>query len=327
MRTHFQRQDRIDAPLYVVTTLFNSARYRTRWKHWEDFAKAVDEQPNAVLYTVEIAFGERHHVIPDPPAGSRHRVIRLRTSHEIWLKENATNIGVAHVLADHPDCRYLAWVDADVRFARDDWADETVQRLQHYDVVQMWSQYQDLTHDHELIGTSPSFMANYVKGEHKKHPPKGHYPHDHPKRGYPGAPGLAWACTRRAWDLLGGLLDVTILGAGDWYMAHGFVGYDCVPSLHNHPRYLEDVRLWQERAALLNRNVGVVPGLAIHRFHGHKVSRKYGTREQILVRTQFDSRRHISRDGQGLLQFTGLCPPELRDAVRRYLHERNEDGF
>lgn len=43
-------------------------------------------------------------------------------------------------------------MDADVQFSRADWAQETVQQLQHYHVVQMWSMCQDLNVDHEVMG-------------------------------------------------------------------------------------------------------------------------------------------------------------------------------
>jgi hypothetical protein len=314
--THFQRPDTLPYPLHVVTPLFNSARYRTRWKHYEDFAKRVEEA-GAILHTVEVAFGDRAHL----PESVGHTV-RLRTSHEMFFKENAINVGVQHLPSDW---RAVAWVDADVRFARDDWANETLHRLQHYAVVQMWSQYQDVTADHEVIGTMPSFVANYAAGRLKNyHCHTGYYG----RKGYPGAPGLAWACTREAWDTMGGLLDVCILGAGDWYMAHGLcgVGDERMVNRKNHPRYRSAILEWWERAHHLRTNVGVVPGLALHSWHGPKVHRKYGSRERILIETQYDSSRHVTKDWQGLLQLTPHAPIELRDRVRQYMHERNEDA-
>lgn len=281
----------------------------------------VEEQPNTVLHTLEIAFGERDHVTGKDDCGSR--LIQLRTNHELWFKENGLNVAVQHL---PNDWRYVAWIDADVRFVRDDWANETLHRLQHYDVVQMWSQYQDYTADHELIGTAFSFMENYRRGYRIGQNEKLCYPYG--KKGYPGAPGLAWAARRGAWDILGGLLDVCILGAGDWYMAHGLVGAvtDRMVNTANHPDYRRRIFEWQERADALRRNIGVVPGMIHHRWHGPKIHRRYGTREQILIETQYDATRHVYRDGQGLLQFSHMAPVELRDRVRAYLHERNEDA-
>lgn len=319
MSTLFQRPDHLHAegPLPVVTTLFNSVRYRTRWKHYQDFARRV-EQAGATLYTVEVALGRRAFSLDPSPW-----VIQLRTNSELWLKENATNVGVQFVTADLPDWTKLAWVDADVRFARDDWADETKHRLEHYDVVQMWSQYMDLDAEYQAIrAATPGFVAVYQSGVPRQEGETYGYSYDGQ---YPGAPGLAWACTRRAWDTVGGLLDVTVLGAGDWHMAHGFVG-ELVIREQNHPQYRRAIAAWTERAAALKHNIGTVPGLALHYWHGPKALRKYGTREQILIDEQFDPTRHLARNAGGLYEWSTVAPTGLRDRVRQYLHERNEDA-
>jgi hypothetical protein len=319
MKTLFQRPDHIADPLYVVTPVFNPVRFRSRWKLWEDFEKMCADA-GAILYTVEVAFGERAHAIT---SADNPRHIQLRTSHELWLKENAINVGVSRMPAS---AKYIAWIDSDVRFARDDWANETLHRLQHYAAVQMWSQYQDLTTDHELIGTASSFMQRYEEQGFKVKSGPGQSYYYYGGKGYPGAPGLAWAMRRSAFDQLGGLLDVCVLGAGDWYMAHALVGAlkSGIVSKKNHPRFRQSIFQWAERAKALRRNIGVVPGLALHYWHGPKSKRKYGTREQILIDTQFNPDVDVRRDWQGLYQLSSRSIP-LRDRVRQYFHERNED--
>jgi hypothetical protein len=321
--TWFQRPDQIRDPLYVVTPIYNSPRYRTRWKLYGDFEKMVAEA-GAKLYTIEVAFGERDHAVttPDHP---QH--IQLRTSHELWFKENAINVAVSRLPADW---KYVAWVDADTRFVRDDWANETIHRLQHFAAVQMWSQYQNLTSDQELHGTAPSFMANYLAGklEDRYCGKRGGY--YGAKQGYPGAPGLAWACRRDAWDCMGGLLDVCICGACDWYMAWSLIGRleEVLHWRKYHPAFSRRMWEWEERAKALHKNVGVVPGLALHYWHGPKAHRKYGSREQILIDTQFNPDTDLRRDWQGLhqLHVHDARTIQLRDRLRMYMHGRHEDA-
>src|SRR4051812_49367686 len=102
-RASFRRPDQVSAPLYVVTPIFNPVRYRSRWKLYEDFARRV-EQAGAILYTVEVAFGERAFAVTE---AGHPRHIQLRTDHELWLKENIINVGVARL--PH-DWKYVAWV-------------------------------------------------------------------------------------------------------------------------------------------------------------------------------------------------------------------------
>src|ERR1043165_3880210 len=115
----FSRPDRLSDPLYVITPIFNSTRYRSRWRLYEDFAKHIYES-GAVLITVEAAFGSREFAVtqPDDPYD-----IQLRTDSELWLKENMINIGFQR--AAMLGANYIAWIDADSHFSRYDWADET----------------------------------------------------------------------------------------------------------------------------------------------------------------------------------------------------------
>src|SRR4051812_42892051 len=121
----FHRPDVIKDNLYVISPIFNPIRYRTRWKNYKPFEKQVLDA-GAHLITIEAIYGERECAITqtDHP---NHTVIYVRTKHEIWLKENLINIAI-HRLSTHidPHWKYVAWVDADITFARPDWVGETL---------------------------------------------------------------------------------------------------------------------------------------------------------------------------------------------------------
>jgi hypothetical protein len=319
----FNRPDRLDHPLYVITTVFNSPRFRSRWKLYEDFVLHC-EQAGAILYTVEVAFGDRDFAVTQPD-NPRH--LQLRTWHELWLKENAINLGVQRLPRDW---KKVAWVDADVLFTRPDWADETKHALEHWPIVQMWSQLHDTNADHELIGTIRSFGDFWLQnGPSSKTIHGAVYPY-YPRRGYPGAPGLAWAARREAWDILGGLIDCCIVGAGDWYMAHALTGQSDRVVRKDQKLLGHKIRQWERRAANgrwnerpILGNLGVVKGVVIHHYHGEKKFRRYREREQILKK--FDPSLDLKRDWQGLLQITDR-DPQLRRDLNRYFHERKEDS-
>lgn len=222
----------------------------------------------------------------------------------------------------------MAWVDADVEFQNPDWVQETLAALQHHAVVQPWSHAVDLAPDHALVEpgtTATSFL----------------YAHRHGMRSHNGRyddldwhPGYAWAIRRDAFQALGGLLDTAILGAGDRHMAMALVGKAELSLPHGiHPAYARRVLEWQARAeAHVHRDVGYVPGLLCHWWHGRKRQRGYADRWQILVRNGFDPDADLSRDPcqGGLLQWPYLTTPRLRglrDDVRDYFGSRNEDSI
>ncbi|MGH7839072.1 MAG: hypothetical protein ACREQC_14770, partial [Candidatus Binataceae bacterium] len=237
---------------------------------------------------------------------------------------------------------------------RQDWALEAIHQLQHYDMVQLFSSYMDLSAKHEPLGPARSFAWNYhhqdvfaAAGAAKVGSPAtgssgygplrtGRYDTDlnvFPFGLDPGAPGGAWAWTRHAFDTIGGLLDINILGGGDSEMAHGLIGviHELVTRLTS-PRaensstrnHADAVLLWQERARKLQANIGYVEQFLAHHFHGSKQKRRYYERWKILRDHDYNPFTDISRDWQGIYQWTG-DKPRLRDAVRRYFLERGED--
>lgn len=318
METLFSRPDQVvnpcgdREPLYVVTVVTNSQRFRNRWKLYEDFAHMVSYS-GAILYTVEVAFGDREFVITQP---DNQQHLQLRTTDELWVKEKAINLGVQHIPLDW---KYVAWIDADIDFVRPDWANETIHLLQHYDVIQMFSKATDLDANSEPLITHDGYMYAYAQGSLNLR----RYPYEKYH------PGYAWAARRSAFDKLGGLLDIAILGSGDRHMAMALLSN----VNRSYPKgisagYLDALKQWQRRATLLQRNVGYMPGTITHAWHGPKVNRGYNTRWKILVDNAYDPRTDLKPDWQGLWQLEADEPRQiaLRDAIRHYFQVRNEDA-
>jgi hypothetical protein len=324
----FRRPDKVNEPLYVVATLFNATRWRSRWKLFQRFRKHVLDS-GAKLCIVELAFGEREFVFTEDRDGwqDNEYFLQLRTNTELWYKENMINLGVQRFPSDW---KYGAWVDGDVLFSRPDWADGTIQALQHYQWISPWSVAQDLDANFEPIQTHESFFRSYELG--RKVPNKCDYYYGSGGQGKKNYfhPGFAAAFRREAFDAVGGMIDFAVLGAGDNHTANALIGQaekTLPPGIHENYRNL--VLEWQDRAECsIKRNVGSQRGLLLHYFHGAKVKRRYKDRWKILVENNFDPLTHLQRDSQGLWQFSCKAPIKLRDDIRKYFRQRDEDsGF
>lgn len=307
--SHHRHPHRLHAPLDVVAVVSNPVRYRSRFDLFRAFERYVTHA-GCRLTVVELAYGHRAFEVTEEE-NPRH--LQLRTGHELWHKENLVNLGIQRLPRDW---EYVAWLDADIRFANPDWVQETLQELQHYQVVQMFAQAQDLGPRHEPLKLHNGYMYSYLSGLS----PGKDYGTWHP--------GYAWAARREAVENVGGLMEFPILGSADRHMAAALVG-SAGGTLNRklHPNYKRLVLDWQERAELfLRRNVGYVPGLLLHHWHGRKVDRRYVDRWQILIDDQFDPLKDLKKDWQGVLQLSHHNR-KLRDDIRAYFRSRNEDSI
>jgi len=328
----FIKDDVVHEPLYVVTPIFNPVRFASRWEHYKNFARHITDA-GAKLVTIEAAFGDRAFALEGhAPDTNGHQYIQVRVGQdsEIWLKESLTNVAVSRLPSDW---QYMAMVDADMTFQRPDIISETVHALQHYDALQMYSHILAAGPDHLPLSAIPSFGYQYAhdllpsaKEGAESSGVAGKSADSKAVKQQPGAPGGAWAWRRSALNAVGGLIEHGILGSGDYYMARALIG-DAESALDTRftAGYRNVVLQWQKRAeAAIKRNVGYIDGTIWHHWHGSYVSRRYDTRAQILVRNQFDPHTDLKKDWQGVIALTGN-KPRLRDDIRSYFRQRNED--
>lgn len=327
-----------ETTLHVAAAYSNPFRWRTRRELVNDFRRHMLQSPNVKLHMGELAYGERPQEVT---VAGHPGDVPLRTNHELFHKENILN---RVIQTFPPDWKYGAWVDADFHFTRHDWALEAIHQLQHYDFVQLFSSYSDLTGEvygqgHQPMRVTPSFAFNYVHSGYQL--PEGfsnggwrtsgvdlgyYYEGVAGRPRGVGATGGAWAFRRSAFDTVGGLLDKCILGHGDWFMAFGLVGEEA-PDMHidgYSADYRNAILSWQSNAARIKKNIGYVDCFATHGFHGSKMRRGYASRDTILVKQQFAPSKHLRTDWQGIYQLSN-DNPALRDSIRQYFISRNED--
>lgn len=310
--------------LHVITVISNPVRYHSRYEHYENFKKHM-EASGATLWTVETAFGDRPFEITRGDfCGSRE--IQFRSFDEIWLKEAMFNQAVSRLPLDW---EYVCLIDADIMFQNPYWLTETVQKLQHYMVVQMFAEAVDLGPRHEIMQTHRGFVKGYFDNGFKcpnmKHKDWSYYGYG--PTGSFAHPGYAWAFRREALQHLGGMIDFAIAGSGDHHCAMALIGEvekTFPPNIHS--RYIQKLVRWQDRALkYIHKDIGFVDGTISHFFHGRKSQRKYKERWSILLDNNYDPDLDLKRDTQGLWVFTDNNI-RLRDEMRAYFAQRNEDG-
>lgn len=143
-------------------------------------------------------------------------------------------------------------------------------------------------------------------------------------------PGLSWACTRQAWDVVGGLFDVGVWGGADFDSAYALIER-AADRIHTgaHPNYQMLLAEWEDKCRWgIRRNIGYVEGSIFHYWHGRKKDRRYTSKRNLMCKVSFDPMRHLKKDSQGLYQLHDDGSEnfiKFRDTMRQIAKERNED--
>jgi len=263
---------------------------------------------------VELAYEKQKFYVSEK---SNPNHLQIQTNQApLWHKENMINIGVQKLLPKN--WKAFAWIDADVEFENPNWALDTLKVLNGCkDIVQLFSHAIDMNKDENVMSIFSSFGFQYTKNKIYGIGGISNFWH----------PGFAWAMTRKIYDKIGGLYDLSILGSGDHNMALSLIGKS-MKSINNKTSDGYKKSILNYGKSLINIRLGYIPGVIRHYFHGSKTNRKYAERWEILVKHQYDPNIHVTKNDQGLLIPTKQCPKQLLDDIMEYFIVRNEDeGF
>lgn len=237
---------------------------------------------------------------------------RIKNKSNIWLKENLINMAVRNL---PENWKYVAWIDADISFLNSEWVQETLEELKTHDIVQLFHTAINMGPNGEALKIDKSFAYMY-KDSGTPYVSTDRYGFWHP--------GYAWACTRRAWKKMGGLLEWAILGSGDRHLALALTGkvlQSCPGNIHkNYKAMLEE---FQARCRGLE--LSWVKGTIVHHWHGKLENRKYKERWDILTANKYDPFTDIEISDRGLIKLS-KAGERLKKPIDEYFIERREDS-
>lgn len=291
--------------LYVILPYFNFCGFKRRK---ELFIKFVDwlKWRCGIRVIVSEVLG------PEPlPCLPVWRHIKFPVTSRVWVKENLVNLAVKH-LPD--DWQYMAWIDADLTFLNGNWVTDTIKALGRADVVQMWQTAVNFGPNCEALKIDKSFAYMY-KASGTPWVPNDRYGFWHP--------GYAWACTRQAFEQMGGLIDWAILGSGDRHMAMALTGrvlQSGPGTIHaNYKKLLEEYQ-----KACEGLRVSWVPGTILHHWHGSLENRRYRERWEILIKNNFDPLKDITFSAEGRVALTRSGLRLVKDLDEYFLGRRED---
>jgi hypothetical protein len=305
--------------LWAITCFFNPAGYRRRVQNYRWFR----EKLNVPLITVELSFNGHFSLGP----ADADILVQLTQGDIMFQKERLLNIALKRL---PPGCTAVAWLDCDVVFASDDWADQTLKTLQRVALLQLFSERYDLPPDAgpEAIPDwksppdRPSLMAMLAsEGLRAAEFQQAHFPRC-------SSWGLAWAARR---DLLEehGLYDACVLTNGDGAIFSAGFGLEESPFMRwrmndaSLRHYLEWAKPF---SASVRGNMGYLEGRLFHFWHGGLAERRYGKCLLELQDLGFDPVTDIAWTEERTWRWAS-DKPLLHAHVREYFWSRNEDAL
>lgn len=291
--------------LYVILPYFNHCGFRRRRELFVQFVKRLSTVCGIKVIVSELLGSEPLPCLPV------YQHLKFKSTYPLWMKENLINRAVERLPRDW---KYMAWIDADISFLNKTWVQDTLDELKTHDIIQMFQTCVNLGPRKEAIKIDKSFGYMF-KDSGTPWVSTDKYGFWHP--------GYAWACTRKAYTQMEGLIEWAILGSADRHMAFALMGRAESSAPGNvHENYKRLLRDFQRLCTGLT--LSYIPGTILHHWHGSLANRKYRERWDILTRHQFDPLSDI-RTHKGLVVLTkkGL---RIQENLLDYFIGRKEDS-
>jgi len=292
--------------LAIIACYFNYGGYKLIKDNYFKFKEGV-ERTGYELFTIEVAFDDKPFDLPAGP-----NTLQLRSNTVLWYKENLINVMVSKL----PDyITKVAWIDADLLYSDDTWAQRAETLLDEYKIVQMFEYCEDLDSSGNIIQIVKSVASLKQKIETCED-----------WRIF--RPGWAWAARRDFFTQVG-LFDKHIMGSNDSW----FVVTVLDIKLHNrfynlNSELMAAYDVWSNKVREYissTDEVGVLRANIQHLWHGDKKDRQYIKRQDNI--TNLNPYTDLTYNEDGLLTWTDIADEEMIHLVKQYFLIRNDDGL
>lgn len=290
-----------------------------RLRNFAEFRASLSRQ-NVPLACIELRAPGSKFLLRE---GDAELLLQLHGETDLWQKECLLNTAIR---ALPPSCDTVCWLDSDVLFLDDAWAERTTEVLTEHQIVQTYE---------TVFRAPPEVKAQDVHARNfdwdslpfAYQNPQGCWLHSAlylqttGGKG-PWTPGYAWAARRSLLESLG-LFEYCIIGGADQIICDGVLGKRLrESSYYSLPQFQSLLEEYQQSLyEAVGGAISYVPGRIVHLHHGSWSSRRYTDRVGILADHGFSPERDIVKR-HGIWQWANASN-ELQQAVREYFRARN----
>jgi hypothetical protein len=265
----------INKQIVFITTFFNPSNNHWRIKRYFEFKDYV-RSLNVDLITVEVSTSSNFKVTTKDD-------IQLIATQNIWHKEAALNVAINKITG----YKYIAWIDADVRFESANFIDLLISKLQFFDIVQCFDKCRGLNSEGNVCWYNDGIVSNNKNGHS----------------------GLAWAAKLEAIKHVK-LIDFCLHELGDIIMSHILIKKkNPIFDLHStSDGFKKSVNNWENKVKDLK--VGFIEEMCTHYWHEESSIRNQKWVD--IVQSQFDPLIHLKYLDNGLLEVVNSYPLKVK---------------
>lgn len=295
---------------WCIIPFFNPAHYESLLRNYSIFSKELKLKKINFL-TIELAFNGDPFEIP-----SSDNVLQLRSNSIMWQKERLINYGLKNL---PNSCTNFAWIDCDVLFEKNDWIEQTVDKLKSVQIVQLFKRVFYLPKGHTEYRNQHDTMLQGVIWQNKTYR---NWLYRRQNKEIPfSSPGFAWAARKSTFE--NGIYDKNIIGSGDTFLVdcmldswkiHGFAQKFTEPMK-------EHMNDW--RSKLPNLTCDFIPQSIYHLYHGSLKNRSYMDRHDILLKYDYNPMTDINLQND-VLEWTSN-KIDMHNDIKQYFFNRKED--
>ena len=299
-----------DEKLGVVVCYFNPSNYVSKFINFLDFYYKIKDNNNICLQVVELYSNDSVYPLKNTISKD---IISIKSESVYWQKEELLNIGMCKQIEF--GIKKLCWLDCDIEFIDDEWANNILKKLNTHNIVQVFSDATIITDSKNNKVKISSYIKKILDEECNPMQRIGEI-------GY----GYAYNYEIIQNNLL---YENAIIGGGDFLNALPFIENISVDDIKK-DRYFKnatsdmlfDYLNWYKK--IKNKNIGYCKNNIKVAFHGNRKDRQYLRREKVLIELNFSPSKDLVKSDCGMRR---IANKKIEKYLKKYFDERNEDLF
>jgi hypothetical protein len=306
---------RSDGSLWAITSFFNPSGFRRRIENYRRFRAALP----VPLATIELGFGGEWHLTSQ----DAELYVPIGDGDVLWQKERLLNLLLPRLPAE---CRYVAWLDADILVADRDWPRRAAEALARAPLVQLFSAVRYLDPEGSPREGGGMKVTSVVAEVQAGQAAAAVLERVTDRSGGAPSAGMAWAARRELLERHG-FFDASVIGGGDTALACAAYGVTPIAARLHHMNPMQAAR-YEAWAKPFQRDVagqvGLVDGEIRHLWHGELAARNAAGRHAALAAQRFDPEGDLVPGSQGAWRWAS-AKPALHALLRDYFAVRGDN--